>query len=143
MYRILTALAAALAVAACVVATAAGSTPTVTVATKAVAIKPTTKAFTIAVTCLSPDASCTGVLDVRTAGKVKPYSSIAAKVATVGAFAFDVPAGTTKAVKGRVYGPALAEAMLRGRVRLSITPRTTGVGALGPTKNVLFTLKRS
>jgi hypothetical protein len=99
-----------------------------------------TKAFAISVSCAAEADPCEGVLDVKTAAKIKPYSS-PAKVEKVGTFPFSIAAGTTALVKGRVYGPALAEATLRGKVRLSVTPRAIS-GPLGPAKTVLFTYKR-
>ena len=122
-------------------AVALAATTTVNVAGKPVAINPTSKKFTIGVTCLG-DTTCTGVLDVKTAGKIKPYTSLPAAVAKVGAFPFTVAPGATAQVKGRVYGAALAQATLRGRVYLSITPRAIG-GQLAPPKTVLFTYRRA
>ena len=112
----------------------------VSVAGAPVKINPQSKAFAISVSCTSEADPCEGVLDVKTAGKIKPYSA-PAKVEKVGTFAFSIAAGTTALVKGRVYGPALAEATLRGKVRLSITPRALS-GLLGPARSVLFTYKR-
>ncbi len=111
---------------------------TVGIAGKPVRIVPSTKAFAIVVTCTATDAPCTGVLDVRTAGKIKPYTTQPPAVAKVGTFPFNIPAGASVPVKGRVYGPALAQAMLRGRVAVTVTPRAVG-GDLGPARTVVFT----
>lgn len=124
-------------------ATAGASAPTVTIGGTPAAINPTTKGFNVSVRCTSTDADCVGVLDVQTAGRIKPYSSSPAAVARVGTFPFRVPAGASGTVRGRVYGPALAQAMLRGRVVLRLTPRQVGVEALGAPRNVVFTYKRA
>ncbi len=121
---------------------AAASAPTAMVSGKPVAINPTSKRFTIGVSCTSEADPCTGVLDVKTAGKIKPYSSSPAAVAKVGTFPFSIPAGATAQVSGRVYGPALAQAMLRGRVMLSITPRSTTALTPVAAKTVVFTYRR-
>lgn len=137
--RALTALASAGAALA-LAATALAVTPTALVSGTPVKINPSTKSISITVRCAAVDVDCEGVLDVRTAGKIKPYSSSPAAVAKVGTFPFRIAAGTSGAVKGRVYGPALAQAMLRGRVALAVTPRAIG-GDLGPTRTVLFTYR--
>ena len=103
-------------------ATAIAAAPSFRTSGAPVAINPTTKGFTITARCVSVDTDCSGVLDVRTAGKIKPYASSAAAVARVGTFPFTIPAGTKGAVRGRVYGAALAQAMLRGRVVLKLRP---------------------
>lgn len=114
---------------------------TVAIAGKPVRIVPSSKAFAIVVTCTATDAPCEGVLDVRTAGKIKPYPTQPAAIAKVGTFPFSIPAGASMPVKGRVYGPALAQAMLRGRVALSLSPRAIG-GDLGAARTVVFTYRR-
>jgi hypothetical protein len=139
--RIATLLAVGLAIAAAVVASAAAATQTVQIAGTPVAISTKTKGFAISVTCTSDADPCAGVLDVKTAKKIRPYSSSPAAVAKVGTFPFTVPAGQTAKVKGRVYGPALAEAMLRGKVQLSIVARL-GTPAPAGSRVVLFTYKR-
>lgn len=121
-------------------ATAWAVTPTALVSGTPVKINPSTKGFVVTVRCAAADATCEGVLDVRTAGPIKPYSSSPAAVAKVGTFPFRIAAGTSAAVKGRVYGPALAQATLRGRVALAVTPRAIG-GDLGPTRTVVFTYR--
>lgn len=137
--RLHTALAGGVAALALAGGALAGET-TVTVAGKPVRIVPSSKAFTILVSCTSTAAPCDGVLDVRTAGKIKPYTTQPAAVAKVGTFPFSIPAGTSAPVKGRVYGPALAQAEMRGRVVLSLTPRAIG-GPLGPSRTVVFTYR--
>ncbi len=107
-----------------------------------VKIAPATKGFAIRVTCQAADADCEGVLDVRTAGAIKPYASQPPAVAKVGTFPFRIPAGTSALVRGRVYGPALAQALLRGRVLLSITPRGL-TGPLGVPRTIVFTHRRA
>jgi hypothetical protein len=130
-----------LAVAAGVAATALAASPVASIAGKPVAINPKTKTFAISVTCISESDPCAGVLDVKTARKIKPYSSSPAAIAKVGTYPFSIPAGETSAVKGRVYGPALAEAMLRGKVQLSVVARL-GTPAAAGSRLVLFTYKR-
>jgi hypothetical protein len=142
MNRILAALVASVAVGAVLATAALAASWSVSIAGKNVAINPKSSTFAIAVTCKSESDACVGVLDIATASKVKPYRTQPAKVAEVGAFAFDIPAGKTAQVKGRVYGHALAWAYLKGGVKLKIVARASGVqGSLG-SKTVLFTLKR-
>ncbi|HXH98082.1 MAG TPA: hypothetical protein VNH40_12825 [Gaiellaceae bacterium] len=118
----------------------AGTNP-VAIAGKSVAIKPSSKAFSIGVTCHNGSDACQGTLYLETAKKVKPYSSLPAQIFPVGTFPFTIAAGQTRVVKGRVYGGALAEAMNHGRVRLMATAHF-GSAAPVATRVVLFTLKR-
>ena len=139
--RRLAALTSAAVAAGAIIVSSAVAATTVSIAGTPVKIHSQTKTFAISVSCASESDPCEGVLDVKTAGKVKPYRSIAAAVARVGTFPFSIAPGTTALVKGRVYGPALAEALLRGKVRLSLTPRAIS-GPLGPEKTVVFTHRR-
>ena len=141
LHRVVRPVLVALAVAAGVAATAFAASPAVSIAGQPVSINTTTKTFAIYVTCSSDSDPCAGVLDEKTARKNKPYSSSPAAIAKVGTFPFSVPAGQTTAVKGRVYGPALAEAMLRGKVQLSVVARL-GTPAAAGSRLVLFTYKR-
>lgn len=139
--RTLAVLGAAVAAAASFAA-AASAAWTVGISGAPVAINPTSKAFSIAVACSSESDPCKGVLDVRTAAKIKPYTSQPAAIAKVGTFPFSIPAGTTAKVKGRIYGPALAQALKTGRVLLTVKAAAVGVTTPLGTKNVLFTIKR-
>jgi hypothetical protein len=139
--RLVRAAALAGAAAATLAATAVAATSSVTIAGAPVAINTKTKTFAIPVTCVSEADPCAGVLDVKTATRIRPYSSSPAKIEKVGTFPFSIPAGTTAKVTGRVYGPALAEAMLRGKVKLSLVARL-GTPAAAGSRVVLFTYKR-
>ena len=124
-------------------AAAASAAWTVGISGAPVAINPTSKAFAISVACNSESEPCKGVLDVRTAARIKPYTSQPAAVAKVGTFPFSIPADTTAKVKGRVYGPALAQATKAGRVLLTVKAAAVGVATPLGSKDVLFTIKRS
>ena len=77
--------------------------------------------------CAAGDAPCQGVISLETAAAIKPYATRPKAKARVADVAYAIPAGTTKLIKARVYGPALAQAIKTHRVTLRLTAWESGV----------------
>ena len=124
--RSLLAAIAAIVTVACLTGIALAATP-VQVGSGPYTITPKTYWTSIQVTCPAGDTPCTGVLSLETAFAIKPYSTRPKAKARVADVSYSVPAGTTKAIKARVYGPALAQAIKTHSVTLRMTAWESGV----------------
>ena len=130
---------AAIATLACVSAIALAAS-TVQVAAGPYVITPKTYWASLKMSCPAGDTPCNGVASLETAYAIKPYKSRPKAKARVADVAYSIPAGTTKAIKTRVYGPALAQAILIHRVALRITAWETGVTTPVASRIAVFTL---
>ncbi len=90
--------------------------------------------------CPAGDAPCNGTLSLETAYAIAPYAGRPKAKAKVADVAYSVPAGTTKAIKTRVYGPALAQAMKTHSVAIRLTAWESGNTTPVAKRVAVFTL---
>ena len=103
-------------------------------------ITPKTYWTSLKMSCAAGDAPCEGVISLETAAAIKPYATRPKAKARVADVAYAIPAGTTKLIKARVYGPALAQAIKTHRVTLRLTAWESGVTTPVATRVAVFTL---
>jgi hypothetical protein len=119
--RTCAALAVAAATAVVAVSAAAGATTSAAqIGAGPYVITPKTYWTTLRVTCPAGEELCEGMLSLETAYAIKPYPSLPKAKAKVADVAYSVPAGSTKSIRARVYGPALAQAIKTHSVTLRI-----------------------
>jgi hypothetical protein len=114
-------LAAATATAFFAIAGGATATPTIGIGSGPYVIKPGTYWSSVTMTCPAGGATCAGILSLETAYAIKPYPFLPKAKAKVADVAYSVPAGATKTIKARIYGPALAQAMKTHSVTLRVS----------------------
>ncbi len=125
------------------VAAATTTTAAVGIGSGPYVITPGTYWSSITMTCPTGAATaCTGVLSLETATAIKPYPSRPKAKAKVADVAYSVPAGTTKKLKARIYGPALAQALKTHAVTLRMTAWATDTHTPATSRVAVFTLTR-
>jgi hypothetical protein len=122
------------------IAAAATATATVGIGSGPYVITPGTYWSSVTMTCPTGATACTGTLSLETAYAIKPYPSRPKTKAKVADVAYSIPAGTTKRIRARVYGPALAQAMKARAVTLRLTAWQTDKAAPAPSRIATFTL---
>ena len=122
------------------VVVAAAAASTVGIGSGPYAITSGTYWSSVTMTCPTGGTACTGILSLETAYAIKPYPSRPKAKAKVADVAYSVPAGTTKTIKARVYGPALAQAAKTHAVTLRLTAWETGTDTPATSRVAKFTL---
>ena len=103
-------------------------------------ITPKTYWTSLKMSCAAGDTPCQGVVSLETAAAIKPYATRPKAKARVADVAYAIAPGTTKLIKTRVYGPALAQAIKTHRVTLRLTAWESGVTTPVATRVAVFTL---
>jgi hypothetical protein len=121
--------------------TAVAATTALTINPGPIAITPGTYWANVKLTCATADTPCKGVLSVETAAAIKPYPTRPKAKAKVADVPYTVPPATTRSVRVRVYGPALAQALKTHAVILKMTAWDPNSTAPVGTRTATFTLE--
>ena len=121
-------------------ATVAAAATAVQVAAGPFKITPRTYWASVKVSCPAGETPCNGTLSLETAHAIAPYAGRPKAKAKVADVAYSIPAGTTQAIKTRVYGPALAQAIKAHSVAIRLTAWESGNTTPVARRVAVFTL---